>query len=184
MLPIFGRIQRNEQKAADFYGEEGRTLGENDALYLSDLLRFNKSLISLRLFKKSFYLGHLKYIVEAVKINKTLRTFEIIELAILDINIIVDLINNNKTLTELRLEKTAINKFTFPLIANALVHNTTLLRISFLGNQIGDDGARMIAGVLKQNRTLETIGLSSCNITDVGWKEIARTIVILHALHR
>jgi hypothetical protein len=178
--PIFDRIRRNEQKTAEFHEEEEK-LEEKDVKYLSSLLSVNTSLITLRLFDKSFYPKYLNYIVNAVKMNKTLRTFEIIELAILDINIIVDLINNNKTLTELRLEDTAINRFTFALIANALVRNTTLSHISFLGNQIGDAGARMIAGVLKRNRTLVSIGLSSCNITDVGWREIARTIVLTNS---
>ena len=59
------------------------------------------------------------------------------------------------------------------LLADALQQNRTLTSLNLAGNQIGDEGAKALAEALTQNRTLTSLSLGANNIGAEGVKALA-----------
>ena len=70
------------------------------------------------------------------------------------------------------------------MIANALIDNNSLKTLYLSSNNIASDGAKAIADAIKGNHCLESLILGSNNICDDGAKAIADTIKVNHSLKR
>jgi len=68
------------------------------------------------------------------------------------------------------------------MIADALKVNQRLKTMSLIGNIIGDDGAKFIADTLKDNHCLKMLLLSNNSICDDGAKMIADAMKVNHSL--
>jgi len=68
------------------------------------------------------------------------------------------------------------------MIADALKVNQRLKTMSLIGNIIGDDGAKFIADALKDNHCLKMLLLSNNSICDDGAKMIADAMKVNHSL--
>ena len=68
------------------------------------------------------------------------------------------------------------------MIADALKVNHSLKTMSLIGNIIGDDGAKFIADALKDNHCLKMLLLSNNSICDDGAKMIADAMNVNHSL--
>ncbi|CAF3488437.1 unnamed protein product [Rotaria socialis] len=93
-----------------------------------------------------------------------------------DMKILVDILKESTTLTELSLEKNRIGQQGAQYIADALRMNQTLTTLCLDTNQIGQRGAEHIADALKTNRTLTTLYLGENQIGQYGARHIAEAL--------
>ncbi|XP_014662797.1 PREDICTED: leucine-rich repeat-containing protein 34-like [Priapulus caudatus] len=78
------------------------------------------------------------------------------------------LLQVNKGLTEIHLQKCAIADFGVTRLVDALVHNTTLRYLDLGCNRIGRDGAKELARLLGRNTVLQVLDLCFNRIEDDG----------------
>jgi hypothetical protein len=89
----------------------------------------------------------------------------------------------NTTLTTLGLRNNQIGNDGAKLIAEALKINKTLTTLNLGGNNIDKDGAELIADALKENKTLTTLNLYHNNIGKDGAKVIADALKVNKTLN-
>jgi hypothetical protein len=70
------------------------------------------------------------------------------------------------------------------MIANALIYNNSLKTLYMSSNNIANDGAKAMADALKGNHSLESLILGSNNVCDDGAKAIAGALKVNHSLKR
>ena len=86
---------------------------------------------------------------------------------------IIQIANNDPSLTSLNLRGNNIGPIGAAALAKALTKNTSLTSINLSNNNIGDKGAIVLAEALKVNTSLRAITLVNNNIGDEGAKELA-----------
>ena len=62
--------------------------------------------------------------------------------------------------------------------------NCKLEFVGLSGNQIGDDGAKILASSLANNVSLESLGLAGTNITNEGWTAFANLLCDSSSVHK
>src|ERR1700729_2356055 len=73
-------------------------------------------------------------------------------------------LKNNDTITDIDLADNEIGTEGAKVIADVLKVNHTITYIDLTNNEIGTEGAKVIAGVLKVNNTITNIGLTDNQI--------------------
>jgi len=93
------------------------------------------------------------------------------------ISILANILNGNRTLTELDLSHNRLSDKGIEIISEVLSLNTCALKeIDLSSNGITDQGAEYIANMLRKNRKLKALILNKNEITDNG------LILLAHAL--
>lgn len=92
----------------------------------------------------------------------------------LDDGVLTDAVANNATIKVLNLTNNNIGLQGIKLFADVLKkENTTLKGLSLAGNNIGDEGAKSIADMLVVNKSLQVIELHNNHISLQGFKHLA-----------
>jgi hypothetical protein len=89
---------------------------------------------------------------------------------------IVELLQCNRTLTELNCDGCELNADGAAQIARALQSSSTLRSLSLMCNSIGDSGAESFASMLRINNTLERLDVSTCGIGENGVRALAMAL--------
>ena len=105
-------------------------------------------------------------IAEAIKVNKTLTNLNLCSSGI------------NKTLTNLDLSDNGMSEAGATSIAEAIKVNKTPTNLNFCSNDISDAGTTSIAEAIKVNKTLTNLNFCSNDISDAGTTSIAEAIKV------
>ena len=117
-------------------------------------------------------------LAEALKKNKTVRKLTISGnegITARGIGAIAEALGTNSCITELSVLKCGLDRDGASLLAQALETNSALKDIYLGFNKMGT-GAAEIARALKENRSLENVNLSYCDINDDTVNEIASAL--------
>ncbi|CAF1259758.1 unnamed protein product [Rotaria sp. Silwood1] len=87
------------------------------------------------------------------------------------------LIGNNQTKYEWNFQKKILIDEDIKIIADALITNTTLIKLNLSQCQIDDQGAQYLADVLKQNKTLISLYLHKNQISNYGVRFLADALI-------
>ena len=151
-----------------------------DAEAITDALKVNTSLTTLRIINNSIRDEGTKAIADALKFNTALTTLSLGNNKIGDhgVKAIAEALKDNKVLNRIYLHRNLIGKDGAKAIADALKFNTVLTTLHLNGNLIGDEGAKDIADALKFNTVLTTLQLNWNSIGDEGAKAIAAALKV------
>jgi len=151
-----------------------KNIGDEEAGMISDALKCNTTLTTLNL--ESNYIGDegAKMISDALKCNTTLTRLNLgdNDIGAEGAKMISDALKCNTTLTELYLWDNSIGACGAHAICEPLIYNT-MNELHLNGNNIGDEGAKMISDALKRNTALTLLDLSDNNIGDEGARMIS-----------
>lgn len=185
----------------------GKTMGNAEAMLISNILKINTVLTSidvrhnpdigpsgaeslLNVVMKSNTVKNFSGIaVKALKeIRATLKEIYLDDTGCGDTEAIflASLLKHNPTVTYLSVGRNNVTDIGCQAIANLLKTNTSLLFLYLSSNQISDKGAKAIAESLKDNNTLTYIQLNENQIGDAGAEAIAEALTInsgLQSLH-
>ena len=138
---------------------------EGDSLHLLiSSLPCTKSLASLDISYTMLSLPDTELLSAALAANSSLTVLNISDCAIdgAGAEALADALECNVALQHLRLDSNNIDTRGAAALASMLTVNTTLKTIDLIGNpEIGAEGAMRLINALEQNKTLETLGLSS-----------------------
>lgn len=141
---------------------------------LGEALAENQTLKELKLENNDGLKGEkLKYIIDGLFKNKTLRIFSFINnhLSSQDIQELVELLKNPDTkIKELNLNWNGIDPESFQYLANALKTNKSLEILNLDYNYIGNDRLEDLKEALMVNRKLNRLSLRNNQIMDIGLK--------------
>ena len=150
---------------------------------LSECFKEDDILIELNLSKNKVMRDREKYIVEAIKINKTLQKLDASYLKIHE-GLISDLLKISKSLKELNISNNGITSDGAKEIATAISVNTTLEKLDLSCNMLSDDGVTFISNALKNNISLQELNMSKNKITSEGAKYISEAIQVNTTLEK
>ncbi|CAF1263630.1 unnamed protein product [Adineta steineri] len=140
----------------------------NGALILSDALCNNKTLWILRVSKNWISdIGAYSLAVVLTISNSTLRTLDLSKNGISNegLQYLIDMLKINKTLIELSLYDNLFDNHGIKNLTNTLVHyNKSLRWLNLSDNKlINNSSTKYLIYMLKYNRTLEYLSIQNCN---------------------
>ncbi|CAO3568632.1 unnamed protein product, partial [Mortierella alpina] len=151
------------------------SLGAKDFGLLSEVLKTNSTLTTLKLESNKIGDDGAQALAEALKTNKTVATLNLRSNSIGDdgAKAPAETLKTNKTLTSLDLQSNQIGSDGVKALAEALKTNSTVATLDLSYNKIGDDGAKALAEALKTNSTVTTLDLYSNKIKSDGAKALS-----------
>ena len=154
-------------------------LNLRDARAIANIIRFNKTLVSLNISENIIQDHGMCLVCDALCCNAALKFLDVSENALTVYSAVAFevTIQCNSTLTCLALGSNLIGDEGCKHLAKALSVNKTLASLYMRHNIIGDDGAKALAAALRNNKTLLQLDLSFNNIKDEG------AMALLSALH-
>ena len=147
------------------------------------ILYFNVSFF-FKIYKINYNINIVKSIYEALKTNSTLTHLTITDNYYRDIgvNALAEALKVNKTLTYLDISNNISNNYNGDdvviAIADALTHNTSLIKLYMRILLINDSKAKALANSLKINSTLTLLDISNNNIGDEGAEAFAEALKV------
>jgi len=150
---------------------------------ISNLLRYNRTLLELDVSNCQITHVELKEIIEGVKANSTLQSLIISRNILQDGGVIglCECLKVNKTLKKLDLTKTYFKKEGGIQIGMGIIQFNTIQQLNISQNLLSE-AMEAIGRYLQDNTSLLDICMSRCDITSVGAKCIAQAIGINTAL--
>ena len=148
----------------------GTDLGLDEALVIANALKVNNVLTTLNLSNNMICSNGLEYIANALEVNKALITLN------LSNNYIYYTSLSN--FSELKKSYDALSS-----LSKALKVNKTLKSLDLSINNIGSEGAVLIANALEANDALTYLSLNDNNIMSEGAVAIAKALEENSALH-
>ncbi|CAF1364663.1 unnamed protein product [Adineta steineri] len=118
----------------------------------------------------------MKLIISSLKQNKTIKELKIISGCGHVIEILVEVLNANTKLTSLDISL-GMNNAECILIANALMINHTVQKLSLSQNAITSTGCKAIGQMLKSNKTLTYLNICRNKLYDDGIKFICDALM-------
>lgn len=118
----------------------GNNLGEEGAKYIAELLKWNKTITFLNLSSNNIKDSGVKYIAEALKVNSSLIQLEFF--------------NNN-------IETRGFND-----LCDAFMVNKSVKKLNLGRNVLNYESCFWISELISNNKTIESLSLSHCNIAD------------------
>ncbi|CAF1611832.1 unnamed protein product [Rotaria magnacalcarata] len=152
--------------------------GEKTVL-LSNLL----SNATLEVDNKKLSPTDIKRIVSALKQNNKVKQLRVVFGCHDVIEILVEVLNVNRTLTDLDISF-GMNDGDCVLIANTLINNRSLEKLTICRNEITSVGCKAIGEMLKSNITLKYLKICRNNLRDEGVKFICEALMINQTLCR
>jgi len=116
-----------------------------------------------------------------LKDNQTLQSLRLRNnrLNVTAINNLADFITQNQSLQSLNLKQCGLSLLALIQLSNALGCNHSLTELDLSDNdQVGNDGARALAEVLKANSRLKTLKLANCTITNNGAQALMNGLLL------
>ncbi|RNA15578.1 leucine rich repeat [Brachionus plicatilis] len=116
------------------------------------------------------------HIGNLMRYNSAISTLDLLNCGLLDsgVEILMEALSANKTLKNLYLSANGISPLGLKSIKN---HWTGHLETLFLGaNRIGDDGAKIVADILKTDSKLSRLNMTSSRIGPEGMKYLAQSM--------
>lgn len=90
---------------------------------------------------------------------------------------IFEALRTNTTLTELVLAENTLTSKSLRAAAQVLtLHNSTLRHLDLTCTEVGNDGARVLAGILMLNTSLRTLTLRDAQIGDEGATALSKAL--------
>jgi hypothetical protein len=150
---------------------------ETQSVLLSHLL----SSATLEINNNNLSPTDMKRIVSALKQNKTVKELKILFGCRHIIEILLEVLNVNQRLASLDISFGMTNADCI-LIANALISNHTLQKLSLSRNEITSAGCKAIGKMLKSNKTLTYLKICRNKLYDEGIKFICDALMINQTL--
>ncbi|CAF0841622.1 unnamed protein product [Brachionus calyciflorus] len=116
------------------------------------------------------------HIGNLMRVNSNIQTLDLLNCGLLDkgVEILMENLKENKTLKHLYLSANGITPIGLESVRK---YWSGCLETLFLGaNRVGDDGAKIIADILKNDTTLQRLNLSSCRIGSQGMKYLCESL--------
>ncbi|CAF1189407.1 unnamed protein product [Adineta ricciae] len=135
---------------------------------LSDVLRYNKTLIKLDLSHNQINARGAQHLATALEFNNTLTHLNLSNslIEIEGIKYFSNLLQENKTLTKLLLANNEIGDVGIQYSSDVLRNNTALTTIDFSDNSIGYQGVLYFIDAVKMNKALKTIHFGGNAVSD------------------
>ena len=122
----------------------------------------------------------LKYLAEAVRSNSSVQALRLhgkFVFSDVGAKALVEAINCNTILEELKLSQTEASSASIVALVKVIGSNTALKKLVLPENDVGDVGAKALAKVLNCNTILEELDLSYTKIGSVGTEALAEAIL-------
>ncbi len=132
--------------------------------------------------KKEFIQANLAFIVDFLKSNQTITRLDLSFNYIGSENTfpmesLAEIITHNSTIQSIILRMNDLTIEQMELLADAIENNTSLKSIYLNNNySIGDEGIQILARGLRNNRSIDTLDLTTCDITSNGIIELSRVL--------
>ncbi|CAF3354517.1 unnamed protein product [Rotaria socialis] len=148
----------------------GHCIGVDGAKRFADILRINKTIITLDLICAEINEEGAKHLAFPLLDNTTLTTLDLSSNAIRNSGAyhLACALRKNSTLTTLDLGHNDMQDEGAQYLADALRNNTTLTTLNLEINRIGNLGAQYLTGALQNNTRLMTLDLGLNDIRDEG----------------
>ncbi len=132
--------------------------------------------------KKEFIQANLAFIVDFLKSNQTITRLDLSFNYIGSENTfpmesLAEIITHNSTIQSIILRMNDLTIEQMELLADAIENNTSLKSIYLNNNySIGDEGIQILARGLRNNRSIDTLDLTTCGIHSNGIIELSRVL--------
>ena len=165
------------------------TITEENGQALSQMLKTNKTLKSLRVLPIAHIDGHgLRYFTEYI--NSSLHVIRKLDLSgnsIQDgedgLSHLCQALTTNTSLVELNLSNCKLHKACGPALRHMLETNKTLTALNLSWNpRISDHNVAGIAEGLRSNHSLKSLNLRRCRIHDTGMNSLADCLMVNDSL--
>jgi len=141
----------------------------------------NKTLEYLSLRNNNISDEGIKYLADVMAVSKTLKYFDLYMNYVSNkgAKCLADALKVNKTLVKLDMRDNRIGSKGVKYFADALKENKSLEKLLLSNNNnIGDEGAMYLAGMITVNETLQWIDLDNIHIGNKGAESIAASLLV------
>ncbi|XP_023932477.1 uncharacterized protein LOC106159508 [Lingula anatina] len=178
---VLGLVRNCNVKVLDLTGNK---MGDEGAVYVSDLLRENYYVTSLTLAENNITRIGLKVLAEEVINSRYLKTLDLSGNGFgeNDAHHIAEILENNQILRELYLSHNEFRELGGEILSPAIANNVTLELLDLSWNHLRRKGAAAIAQGIKENMGLKTVNLAWNGFHLMGCKALAEALEVNKSL--